>query len=327
MYDLVSLGEVMLRLSPPRHQRLRQATSLDVRVCGAQFNVAADFAQLGHMTAFLGGLPDSELGRLAHAACSGFGVDMSDVRFVPDRRMGSVFVEFGVEPRPTIHIYDRQGSAASTLCPRDYEWERVLKDAKLAHTDGIFLGLNENCQASALEFAKAAKKTGAKLCFDMNYREMIWSPREACEGYRRMLPMVDILVTNRSVSEMLFDSAGPGEDLVWRYRKEFGCRTVCLTSRHTDGSVRGGWKSMALHGDEILYGDYVQFEVVDRFGTGDAFFAGFLHGYLQGDVALALQFGSSLCALAHTVEGDVAQASAAEVLAFMKHGCDPRVKR
>ncbi len=139
--------------------------------------------------------------------------------------------------------------------------------------------------------------------------------------------MVDILVTNRSVSELLFGSAGLDEDLAWRYRKEFGCQTVCVTSRHSDGSVRGGWKSLALHEEEIVYGDYIEFEVVERFGTGDAFFAGFLHGYIEGDIAFPLEFGSALCALAHTIEGDVAQVSAAEVLNLLKHGCDLRVKR
>lgn len=321
MYDLVSLGEVMLRLSPPKNQRLRQATSLEVCVCGAQFNMAANLAQLGRKAAFVTRLPDNELGALARGACLAYGVDMSHVQTVPDARMGVVYVEFAADPRPIHHLYDRQGSAASTIGPADFNWRGILEGARLAYTDGIFLALSESCREATLEFIRITRAVKAKLCFDMNYREAIWGVQQAQAGYRRVLPCVDVLVTNRSVSEMLFDAGGDDEDLLWRYRREFGCATVCLTTRRMNGQ-NGVWKSMALHESQIYYGEEVEFGVVDLFGTGDAFFSGFLHGYLEGNIEFALNFGNALCALAHTIEGDVAQVSAAEVMRVLEQGCE-----
>ncbi len=324
MYDLVSLGEVMLRFSPPKYRRLRQATSLEVGVCGAQFNVAANLAQLGRRVTFVTSLPDNELGVLVRGACLAYGVEMSHVQVVPETRMGVVYVEFAAAPRSMYHLYDRQGSAASTIRPGDFNWRGILEGTRLAYTDGIFLALSDSCRDATLEFIGVTKAVGAKLCFDMNYREAMWGPQEAREGYQRVLPYVDVLVTSRSVSEMLFDAVGDDEDLLWQYRREFGCATVCLTARCLSGE-KGSWKSMALHEDRIYYSEEVEFSVIDVFGTGDAFFAGFLHGYLEGDIAFALNFGNALCALAHTIEGDVAAVSSGEVMGLLKQGRERRV--
>src|SRR5215510_2029537 len=113
-YDLVSLGEVMLRMSPPRFQRLRRASTLDIYVAGSQLNVAANLARLGKRTAFLTKLPDNELGLLAYDTCLSYGVDMSHVPLTPDTRMGVNYLEFTVTPRTGVTVYDRQNSAAST---------------------------------------------------------------------------------------------------------------------------------------------------------------------------------------------------------------------
>jgi 2-dehydro-3-deoxygluconokinase len=326
-YDLVSLGELMLRLSPHGRERLRQANALVVRPCGAQFNVAADLAVQGKRSAFVSKLPDSELGLLARSLALRSGVDMSHVALVPDTRMGVIYVDFPAEPGRASHVYDRQGSAASAISPNDFDWQNILAGARLAHTDGIFVGLNENCRATALQFIRAAKTQGCSFCFDVNYREMTGTPEQARGVYSHVLPCVDILVTNRFVSESMFGYQGSDEDLARRYRDEFGCRTVCVTAREIHGSARGTWNSIALHEDRICRGNTVEFEIVDRFGAGDAFFAGFLCGYLSQDVQFGLDYGNALCALAHSVEGDVAEVSPAEVMDIVNHGYVTRVRR
>jgi 2-dehydro-3-deoxygluconokinase len=329
MYDLVSLGEVMLRLSPPKYQRLRQATSLEVHVCGAQFNIAANLAILGKRTAFVSRLPANELGLLAKMKCMSYGVDMSHVQLVPGTRMGTVYVEFSAEPRATVHLYDRQGSAASTMSAHGFAWQDILKDTRLAYTDGIVLGLSKSCRGAGLKFAETAKNQGCTLCFDVNYREMIWTPEEARKVYKQILPYVDVLVTNRSVSELLFGYEGDDEDLARRYQKDFGCQTVCLTWREMLGERRGVWRSMALYEREIVHGKRIEFEVVDRFGTGDAFFAGFLYVCLERDrdIKFALDFGNTLCALAHTVEGDAAHVSVEEVMTLLNEEYHWHIRR
>ena len=327
MCDLISLGEVMIRLSPPRCERLRQAASLDMRVCGAQFNLAANLALLGKRAVFLSKLPANELGLFAKHAGLSYGVDMSHVTLTPDTRMGVVYVEFAGEPRTTGHVYDRRGSAASTISVSDFAWSEILATAQLAYTDGIFPGLSDSCRAATFEFVKNAKEQGCDVCFDVNYRESIWTPLEARQVYQEILPNVTVLATNRSVSEVVFGYRASDEDLLWRYRQDFGCQTVCLTSRETLGTRRGAWRSMALHEDKIICGRTFEFDVVDRFGTGDAFFAGFLYGYLGYDVEFALSFGNALCALAHTIEGDVIQVSVEEVTRLLDKGYNPHLKR
>ena len=314
MTDLVSLGEVMLRMSPPKYERIRDAASFVVRPCGAQFNMAADFAALGKRSVFLSKLPDNDLGILARSAGMRYGVDMSRVKTVGDSRIGVIYVEFGVAPRAGLHLYDRRGSAASTISPSDFEWQEILQGARLAHTDGIFPALGESCSEATLEFVRAAKAANVTVCFDMNYRETMWSSGQARDLYRKVLPFVDVLVTNRSVSEMVMQYRGSNDDLMRRYHDDLGCATVCLTSRHSLNLTSGSWESIALHEGRVRQGRRFDFEIVDRFGTGDAFFAGFLFGILERDITFALDLGNALCALAHTTEGDVIQTSAEEAM-------------
>ena len=327
MVDLVSLGEVMLRLSPPKFERLRQATQLDVRVAGSQLNVAADLAQLGRSTAFVSHLPANELGRLARAACQGYGVDVSHLRLVDAGRMGANYLEFGATPRAGVAVYDRAGSAASLITAGDFDWAEMTRDARLAYTDGIFPGLGAGCLEATRAFLSAAREQGAVTCFDVNYREHLWTVEHARAAWREILPLVDVLATNRSVSELVFGYEGSDEDLLARYHDDFGCHTVCLTHREMFGVARGAWSSKALYEGDVLQGRRFEFDVVDRFGTGDAWFAGFLYGYLQGDVQLALDFGGALCALAHTIEGDVARVSVDDVVPLLADEHDLRVRR
>ncbi len=327
MYDLVSLGEVMLRMSPPRYQRLRRTRTLEVVVCGSQLNVAANLARLGRKTAFVTKLPANELGLLALDDCRGYGVDVSHIQLVPGTRMGINYVEFSGAPRPGTAVYDRQHSAASTIAPGDFAWDLILQGTTLAYTDGIFLGLSPSCREVALEFVGAAKQQQCTVCFDTNYREHLWTPSEARQAWSRFLPYVDVLVTNGWVSQNVFEYEGTEAEMAVHYTREFGCRVVCLTSRESNGLWRGAWNSLAVSEGQTYVGQRVEFEIVDRFGTGDAWFAGFLYGYLQGDIEMALNFGNTLCAMAHTIEGDVVHVSADEVKALWETGYDLRIRR
>jgi 2-dehydro-3-deoxygluconokinase len=326
---LISLGEVMLRLSPPRYQRLRTMRSLDVHVAGAQLNVAADFARLGGEAAFVTKLPDSELGWLTVDTCLSYGVDMQYARRVAGARMGINYLEFSPSPRAPIAIFDRKGSAVSTMTADDFDWKGVLAGAQVAHTDGITPGLSEGCRAAVTAFLTTARALGIKTTFDVNYREHLWTEATARACWETLLPLVDVIVTNRGVSEAVFGISGSDEDILHAYHERFGCELVCLTHREMFGLERGAWSSQGLWREEIYTARRYEFEIIDRYGTGDAFFAGLLYSYVaQGaEVGAALDFANATCALAHTTEGDVIPFRAEEVLTLLGDTIDLRVKR
>ncbi|MCL4249337.1 MAG: sugar kinase [Anaerolineae bacterium] len=324
---LVTLGEVMLRLSPPRFQRLRSARSLDIHVAGAQLNVAADFARLGGEAAFVSKLPATELGWLAHDTCRSYGVDMRHVQMLPDVRMGINYLEFTVSPRAPVAIFDRKGSAASTMTPDDFDWAAILDGATIAHTDGIVPGLGDSVRETATAFLQTARAMGVKTSFDVNYREHLWTESAARACWEQLLPLVDVIVTNRGVSEAVFDFHGSDEDIMRAYHDAFGCEWVCLTQRELFGLERGAWSSKLLAGGQVFAGRRYEFESLDRYGTGDAYFAGVLYGYARSDAQYAVDFGDAACALAHTTEGDVIPFAAHDVERLLGETIDLRVKR
>ncbi|MCC6613169.1 MAG: sugar kinase [Anaerolineae bacterium] len=324
---LITLGEVMLRLSPPRFQRLRSTRSLDIHVAGAQLNVAADFARLGGEAAFVSKLPATELGWLAHDACMSYGVDMRHVQMMPDARMGINYLEFSVSPRAPVAIFDRKGSAASTMQPDDFDWTAVLNGATLAHTDGIVPGLGEAVRQTATVFLQKARELGVKTSFDMNYREHLWTADAARACWEQLLPLIDVVVTNRGVSEAVFGFVGSDEDIMHAYHDAFGCEWVCLTHRDLFGLERGAWSSKLLAGGTVYQGRRYEFENLDRYGTGDAYCAGVLYAYARGDAQYAVDFGNAACTLAHTTEGDVIPFTAQEVELLLSETIDLRVKR
>lgn len=326
-YDLISLGEPLLRLSPPGFTQLRRTSSLDLFVVGSQLNVAANLARLGSKTAFLTKVPSNPLGQLTIDSCSSYGIDVSHIKTLDGGKMGVTYVEFSAAPRTALAVYDRAGSAASTITPDDFDWDDLLFRSRFAFTDGIFSGLSPTCSAATDAFFDSAKRCGCMTCFDVNYRQHLWTEESAKVAWSRTLHQVDILVTNRDVSERIFGYSGTDEELMRAYSESFGCKVVCLTSREIHGLQRGAWNSKAYSGGTSHEGQRIEFNIVDRYGTGDAWFAGFLYGYSEGDLQFALNFGNAACALAHTIEGDIAHITDSDVRSIMDGKADLRVKR
>lgn len=327
MYDLIALGEVMLRMSPPRYERLRRARTLDVQVVGSQLNVAANLARWGKHTAFVSKLPDNEFGLLAVDVCMSYGVDMSHVPLVSGARMGVNYLEFSKTPRPMTAVYDRKGSAASTTTPQDFDWEALVRGARVVYTDGIFPGLSASCREAATAYLGTAKRVGRITGFDVNYREHLWTTETARECWSTLLPLVDVVVTNRGVSEGVFGFTGTDEEIARQYHDMFGCQLVTVTTREIMGVESGAWSSIALYESKIIEGRRYTFDIVDRYGTGDVFTAGLIYGYLEGDVQFALNYANAACALAHTIEGDIAHLRPSEITPMLNETIDLRVRR
>jgi 2-dehydro-3-deoxygluconokinase len=309
-FEVVTMGETMLRLSPPAHGRLEHADALDLHVGGAESNVAVALARLGRRVAWVSALPDTPLGRRVSGAVAAAGVDVSGVRFTPDGRVGLYFVEFGAAPRATEVHYDRAGSS----CARSLGFDAALLDgARFAILSGITLGLSEHAREAGLAFATAARARGAEVVVDVNYRARLWGPEAAREATAELTREADVVVCSARDASTVFGLAegdDPAAATEFAGRFAPAARLVVLTC-----SERG---SVAVErGGTVTVQPVVAATVVDRFGAGDAFVAGVVDSLLAGlDVKATLVFAARLAALKCTVAGDMSLASRADVNAL-----------
>jgi len=292
--EVVAMGEVMIRLAPPDYLRLEQTKVLNVEVGGAEFNLAAGLSQLGLSSAFISKLVDNPLGRIIANRALELGVDISRVVWTSEGRIGLYFVEFGRMPRPSFNIYDRKGSAINYLKPDEVDWDFVGQ-AKVLHISGITVALSESCEELTKYAIRRAKESGVLISFDVNYRSKLWSPDEAREKLGGILGEVDILFSTCDDLRQVFGVKGDAESCVRELKKLF--------SNEVDVVTAGGEGSWA-YSEDIFHEGGFPIEVVDRLGAGDAFAAGFLYGYLQGDIRKGLKYGGAMAAIKHTIPGD-----------------------
>lgn len=325
--DVVTLGEAMIRLSPPSFQRLEQATSLDMRVGGAELNVAVGGARLGLRTAWVSKLPDNALGRFVASKAREHGVDVSHIVWTKGERMGLYFVEFGAQPRPSSVLYDRADSAISHMKPGDFDWPAIFSGARLLHVSGITPALGQSCAEASLEAAEAAHAAGCLVSVDVNYRARLWAEAEANRVMTQLMSHTDILITTEEDTKRVFGiEAADYRDVARELQTKFGLKAVAVTLRETISVWRNRWSAFALAGEQLYEAPSYEVEVVDRLGAGDSFTAGFLWGYLQGDVGKGVAYGTAFSALKHSAPGDFNWARPEEVEALVK-GQGLRIQR
>ena len=215
MAKVVTLGEIMLRLSPPGYQRFGQAQSFDVCYGGAEANVAASLAQFGHQAVFLSKLPENPIGDAAIGQLQKVGVDCSQIAR-GGKRLGIYFLENGASVRPSSVVYDRQDSAITEAKPEEFDFESVFKNADLFHVSGITPVLSKDTSLLTLEALKKAKKYGVTTSFDLNYRARLWT--EDIEGKQKslaeMMKYVDICFGNARDAAKCLGYSVLGVDLI-----------------------------------------------------------------------------------------------------------------
>jgi 2-dehydro-3-deoxygluconokinase len=301
---VVTFGETMVRLSPPGHERLARANSFDVHVGGTESNVACTLAQLGTPASWISRLPDNPLGRLVEDELRRVGVDVSEVRWGDDERLGLYFVEHGSEPRPTKVLYDRKDSAFARLIPGEFDWSKILAGSRLFHTTGITLALGSGPRQALFEATEVAREAGILVSFDLNYRANLWSRDDAESAYRGVLSRVDVLFCSEAeLARLLESEMGSTRDLILRSHEEWNVGRVVLTVR-SESSI----SYATLGGEtELLESRGYAPRVVERFGAGDAAAAAFLHSLVEGkDERYAVELAAAASALQHTLPGDIA---------------------
>lgn len=302
---VVTFGETMLRLSPPGYQRITQAQSFEVFVAGTESNTAAVLAQLGVSVAWLSRLPDNPLGHLVAQRLQALGVDVSYVSWQADGRLGLYFVEAGVTPRPTRVYYDRKDSCMSRWRPGEWDWQTILQGADLLHATGITPALSESCREATHEALQSAHQIGIPVSFDLNYRSLLWTPQEARRIIESLIPFVHLLIVSPADAQAVLDVQGEDTAIAEAVRKRYNVPIVATPLRDQQTATAGRRYSVIATPEGVQQSEGCPFEVIDPIGSGDAYDAGLVYGYLQGDLNLAMRCADALSALKHTMPGDV----------------------
>ena len=328
MYDVVTFGEAMVRLSPPHFQRLEQTRSLDLNVGGAELNVAVGVTRFGMRSAWISKLPKNSLGYLIRDYAQEFGVDCSHLIWSGEGRAGLYFLEFGASPRASSVLYDRRGSAISMVQPGEIDWATIFEGSKHFHTSGITPALSTSAAEVTVEALKAAKKSNCTVSYDLNYRKKLWTPTEAKKIQEPMMADVDILITTEEDTNVVFGiKERDYEAVAERLARTFEFKIVGITLREDLSVWRNNWTAIAYQDGKIFRDRKYEVEIVDRVGAGDSFTAGFLYGWLkEEDVEKGVRYGNAFAALKHTFPGDFNWSTREEVEALLA-GAGLRISR
>ena len=354
-WDVVALGEVMLRLDPG-DTRVTTTRHFEVWEGGGEYNVARGLRRCFDMRAcMVTALVDNPVGRLVEGLIAQGGVDLSHVRWEPFDGIGRVarnglnFTERGFGVRAALGCSDRGHTAVSQLRPGMIDWDTIFgtEGARLFHCGGIFAALGESTADVAAEAMAAARRHGTVVSYDLNYRASLWrefgGQERAQEVNRRLALLVDVMLGNEEdlTAALGFGVEGTtGPDLSQpdpaRYGRMMGqvceqypqLRLVATSLRAVRSATRNDWGAVCFTGGELLEATWRRdLEILDRVGGGDSFASGLLYGLLSGfDVQTALEYGAAHGALAMTTPGDTSMATVDEVSGLVA-GDSARVRR
>lgn len=340
MAKIVTMGEIMLRLSPMGNNRFIQSGSFDANYGGGEANVAVSLQNYGNETFYVSKVPAHEIGQAAINSLRRFGVHTRYVARGGDR-LGIYYLETGSSLRASKVIYDRAHSSMSEIAPTDIDFDAMFSGADWFHWSGITPALSENAAECVRLACVAAKKSGVTVSCDLNYRKKLWTPEEAQSVMRPLMQYVDVCIGNEEDAEMCLgfrpdadisngrtDAEGY-KDIFEKMAKTFGFRYVASTLRESFSASHNGWKALIYDGREFYTSRHYEITpIVDRVGGGDSFSAGLIHGLANGKPKQwALEFAVAASALKHTIPGDVNMVSVSEVESLMNGNGNGRVER
>jgi 2-dehydro-3-deoxygluconokinase len=347
-WDMLALGEVMLRLDPG-DGRVATSRTFQAWEGGGEYNVARGLKRcFGLDTAVVTALADNPIGRLVQDLMYQGGVDQSLVRWVKYDGVGRAvrnglnFTERGFGMRGAVGCSDRGHTATSQLKPGDVDWERIFgqEGVRWFHTGGIFAALSETTPLVAREAMEAAKRHGTIVSYDLNYRDSLWKgiggQAKAREVNQQLAKFVDVMIGNEEdfTAALGFEVDGIDENfsaldpthfrqMIEKARKTYpNFQVVATTLRNARTATVNDWGAVCSFGDEFFVAPTREgLEIYDRVGGGDSFASGLAYGFLSGKgPQWAVECGAAHGALAMTTPGDTSMASLDEVLKLMKGG-------
>ncbi|MGN1278163.1 MAG: PfkB family carbohydrate kinase [Candidatus Onthovivens sp.] len=340
MSKVVTMGEIMLRLSSPFNSRFVQSQSFDVNYGGGEANVAVSLANYGHDAYFVSKVPAHEIGDCAVNSLRKFGVHTDYIARGGDR-LGIYYLETGASMRPSKVIYDRAHSSISEANPSDFDFDKIFENASWFHWSGITPAISDK-SAEILRLALiSAKKHGVTVSCDLNFRKKLWTSEKAISIMRPLMQYVDVCIGNEEDAQLCLgfkpDSDVTGgktdasgyKEIFKQMKEEFGFKYVVSTLRESFSATHNGWKALIYNGEEFYESKRYDINpIIDRVGGGDSFAGGLIHGLLKyKDQGKALEFAVAASALKHTIPGDYNCVSEKEVETLMGGDASGRVQR
>lgn len=342
MSQFVTLGEIMLRLKSPGHERFFQSPSLEATFGGGESNVAVALANYGLDAGFVTALPDNDIAEACIREVRSFGVDTSKIVRCGDR-IGIYFLEAGSNQRPSKVVYDRAGSSIAEVDADAFDWKAIFSDTKWFHITGITPALSESAAELSMAACKAAKAAGVTVSCDFNFRGKLWKyGKTAPEVMSELVKHVDVGIANeedcqKSLGITVDVDVESGELDTTKYEKLServleiypDMSIIAITLRESRSADRNGWSACLRDADGFkLSRHYEITDIVDRVGGGDSFASGLIAGLeLFEDRQQSLEYAVAASCLKHSISGDFNRVSRAEVENLMGGDASGRVQR
>lgn len=340
--NVLSFGELLLRLAAPGYTRILQKDSFEATFCGGEANVAVSLANFGLNSYFLTKLPDNDIGRAAVNTMRYYGVDTSRIVY-GSGRMGLYYLEKGASQRPSKVIYDRAYSDISLSVASDFDWNSIFENIDWFHWTGINPALSDSMAEISKEACINAKKKGIIVSCDLNYRKKLWLPQKAQSVMNNLMPFVDVCIANEEDAQQALGIKIDNNDIekgnlnkdgykltAERICSKYGCRYAAFTFRESYSAFDNGWSGMiySREEDKCYFSEKYKIHIVDRVGGGDSFTAGIIYGLSTGmSLQDTIEFAAAASCLKHSIEGDFNRVTAEEVMQLINSGGNGRVVR
>lgn len=334
---VVTFGEIMMRLSTPGFARFSQATQWNITFGGGEANTGIALAQWGMENSHVTRLPDHDVGRMVAQFLQKNGVSTKDIVYGGER-LGVFYLETGAAMRASKIVYDRFDSAFATLNPAEFDWEQILSGADWFHWTGITPAISASAAEACLQAIKTANRLGVKVSGDVNYRKNLWRyGKSVQEIMPALIEGCDLIVCGKGdaadILNIYPDKLSPNNSFV-SFSKQIQARfprikTIVTTKRGQISASHNTLTGRCWNGKEYIETQPLDIShIVDRIGGGDAFIAGVIYGLLTyNDDRKALDFAVAASALKHTIEGDAALISLAEIETVLKGDTSGRLSR
>jgi len=342
MAEFLTIGEIMLRLKTPGHERFFQSPIFEATFGGGEANVAVALSNFGLNAGFVTALPDNDIGEAALRELRSFGVDTTHIRR-SGSRIGIYYLETGANQRPSKVLYDRANSSIAQVAPGDFDWNTIFEGAKWLHITGITPALSQSASDLSFEAIKAAKKKGLTVSCDFNYRGKLWKyGKSAVEVMTELVRYVDVGIANeedcqKSLGVTVDVDVQSGDLEMKKYEalsqemmEEFPNLTImAITLRQSRSADQNGWSACLRDSDGFHSSQHYEItDIVDRIGGGDSFASALIYALdSYDDTQEALEFAVAASCLKHSIAGDFNRVSVSEVRNLMSGDGSGRVQR